>query len=135
MSETSSTTVDDLEDHVRPNISRIESYRDEVALARKKRWPYDRIAALLKERHGLVVSDRAVSAFCRRRGIQKGVGETAADSVTATHNPDATPRSDHSITPPSDALAGLLPKFRKKKIFTPREGPIRTHSNGGLDDT
>ena len=132
MNEDSGTASNDLEEHVRPNVSRIESHREEVALARKRRWPYDRIVALLKERHGLVVSDRAVSAFCRRRGIQKGVGET--DSDISIQDTTPTPRRESSSVAPPDALAGLLPKFKKKKIFTPREGPIRTRSNGGLDE-
>ena len=133
MKEPSSIDPHNLDEHIRPNVSRIESYREEVALARKKRWPYDRIATLLKERHGLVVSDRAVSAFCRRRGIKKGVGETA-DASAIQHSAAAPPR-ERSIASPSDALASLLPKFQKKKIFTPREGPIRTRSNGGLDES
>ena len=132
MDKSSATETNNIDEHVRPNVSRIESYREEVALARKKRWPYDRIAALLEERHGLVVSDRAVSAFCRRRGIKKGVGETAVVPPTEIGAP--TLRRKNSSDPPSDALANLLPKFQKKKIFTPREGPIRTRSNGGLDE-
>ncbi len=132
MSKTSSTPTENLEEHVRPNVSRIEIYRKEVALARKKGWPYARIAAFLKEHHELVVSDRAVSAFCRRRGIKKGVGETTTDS--ATQNTTETPATKSPSTSSQDALASLLPKFRKKKIFTPREGPVRTRSNGGLDE-
>ncbi len=125
MNLNSNNAADDLDEHVRPNVSRIERYRNEVARARKKRWPYERIAAHLKESYGLVVSDRAVSAFCRRRGIKKGVGETMGEP---THS--KKPR-----VPAPGGLTNLLPKFRKKKVFTPRDGPVATRMNGELDDS
>ncbi|MCB1100608.1 MAG: hypothetical protein KDN22_33910 [Verrucomicrobiae bacterium] len=66
----------DLPEHVRPNLSHLETYRSLVALARRRRWPFQAIAYLLLEQHGLHISRRSVSDFCRRRGIVKGRGET-----------------------------------------------------------
>ena len=65
----------DFPEHVRPNLSRLEAHRSEVALARRLRWSCRVIAELLYERHDLRVSGRSVAYFCKRRGIVKGVGE------------------------------------------------------------
>ena len=122
----------DLDQHVRPNVSRIEPFRAEVALARKRGWPYDKIAAHLNDRHGVTISDRAVSNFCRCRGIKKGLGETTAPSEVAVARPIMKKRPVAS--PSSDVMASIVPRFKRKTVFTNREGPARTRSNGGLDE-
>ena len=120
----------DIEEHVRPNVSRLESHRAEISLARKRGWPYDKIAAHLQERHGLTISDRAVSNFCRCRGIKKGVGETKAAEAVAESRPTERPR----VIGNPDVMASIVPQFKRKTVFTNQEGPARTRSNGGLDE-
>ena len=120
----------DIEEHVRPNVSRLESHRAEIALARKRGWPYDKIADHLQVRHGLTISDRAVSNFCRCRGIKKGVGETKATEPVAESRPTERPR----VIGNPDVMASIVPQFKRKKVFTNQEGPARTRSNGGLDE-
>ncbi len=61
--------------HQRPNRSRLEVWRDEIAEMRSKAWPYSRISTWLRDTHDLAISREAVRQFCCLRGIQKG-GET-----------------------------------------------------------
>jgi len=64
--------------HVRPNLSQLEAFRSEIALARHRKWSCRAIAELLHECHGLHVSGRTVAYFCERRGLVKGIGERLA---------------------------------------------------------
>ena len=99
-----------------------------------RKWPFAKIAALLAERYQLKITGRAISDFCQRRGIKKGIGESIIKGSAPNRRARANSASENASVEPNAALAHLLPKFRKKKIFTPREGPIRTRSNGGLDE-
>ena len=116
-------------EHVRPNISRLEAVRETVAHARKLNWPYRRIATYLAEERGMKMSAKSVRLFCIRRKITKGRGETELES-----------RPEAAVAPPisksySPAMSGLFPSEPKSKSgqrFVPREGPLRTKSNGLL---
>lgn len=119
----------DLPEHVRPNLSRLEAHRSLIALARRRRWPFQAIADLLLEQHGLQISGRSVSDFCRRRGIVKGKGETRKPipgESSVTHR-DPLPGPSRTPTPPRAR------KSKNEKFFF-RDGPLRTRSNGLLND-
>ena len=111
----------DLPEHTRPNVSQLETYRSEVALARRRNWPYRAIAELLLERHALRISGRAISDFCQRRRIQKGVGETHETGRPA-------------IAGRPDLMTEIAPSCpnKGKGRFVPHDGPLRTKSNGLL---
>lgn len=117
---------EDLPEYVRPNLSCLEAHRAEVALARRRKWPCRAIAELLFERHGLRITGRAVSDFCRRRGIVKGVGETRkqnSETETVTGN-----------RAPMPSLAPRHPKKKQTGKYVFRGGPLRTRSNGLLKE-
>jgi hypothetical protein len=119
----------DLPEHVRPNLSRLEAHRSQIALARRRRWPFQAITDLLLEQHGLQISGRSVSDFCRRRGIVKGKGETrdAPQGESGVTYRDPLPGSSPTPTPPKNR------KTTDAKFFF-RDGPLKTRSNGLLSD-
>ena len=122
-----------LPNHVRPNVSRLEAFRSLVAEARRGNWPYRRIVTYLDEQHDLKICAKSIRLFCKRRGIKKGVGETeSAKPIEATRPIEKRRVSTGSK---SDVLSSIVPKFKKKTVFMPREGPARTRSNGGLDES
>ena len=51
----SPTRQEGLPEHTRPNASRLEPFRAEVTLARKRNWPFRAIAEMLKQRHRLII--------------------------------------------------------------------------------
>jgi hypothetical protein len=59
----------DFPPHQRPNVSRLESFRSEIAAMRASNWPFLKIAAWLDEHHQINVSKEAVRQFCKVRGI------------------------------------------------------------------
>ena len=60
------------EAHQRPNLSRLESWRDEITAMRAAQWPYRRIAKWLQEEQLHQVSATAIRNFCLIREIPKG---------------------------------------------------------------
>lgn len=114
-------------------VSCLEEHREVIALSRRRKCSYRTIAVFLLEQHSLKISHRAIREFCCRRGIVKGKGETVPLLAEEPIVPDRQPSAVKSPVP-TTAVANLLPKFRRKKLFIPDEGPIRTRSNGGLED-
>ena len=98
-----------------------------------RKWPFTRIAELLASRYQLKITGRAISDFCQRRGIKKGIGETAALKIAPNHNPIADRPLEKVNAQSTTAMANLLPKLKKKKMFDPRDGPVGTRTNGELD--
>ncbi|MDA0810811.1 MAG: hypothetical protein O3C21_00240 [Verrucomicrobia bacterium] len=119
----------DLPEHARPNLSRLEAHRSQIALARRRRWPFQAIADLLLEQLGLQISGRSISDFCRRRGIVKGKGETREAPQGESGIAHRDPLSGNAPIP-------TQPRARKAKDakFFFRDGPLRTRSNGLLND-
>ncbi|WP_309383972.1 hypothetical protein [Cerasicoccus frondis] len=104
--------METIEPHIRPNISRLEKWRDDIAAMRRQLWPYTRIAQWLLDQHGLQISDVAIRKFCNRRGIPKG---------NASNQP--TPR-----TPAKRSLEPLRPRKPVKRIFDFDENkPLEIH--------
>lgn len=61
----------DFPPHQRPNVSRLEAFRSEIAAMRSSNWPFQMIAGWLRENRQLEVSKEAVRQFCNVRGIGK----------------------------------------------------------------
>jgi|GEM_PF-3162264 len=113
--------------HVRPNVSCIEPYRGEVALAREGSWPYPKIAVLLKERHDLDVSPRTICDFCLRRNIEKGVGETRVKPRIETY------RTQKHASMTEGGLTRVATGKKKGGFTYDDDGPLRTIANGLLN--
>lgn len=62
----------EVKQHVRPNISRLEKWRDEITTMRRLNWPNDKIAQWLHDEKAFKISGEAVRKFCKVRGIKKG---------------------------------------------------------------
>jgi hypothetical protein len=121
-----SSDADNLPEHVDPNVSCLEPHRSEVAQARRRRWPYQAIATLLHERHGLRISSRAVCGFCLRRGIVKGKGETR--TLPAELGERRTAQSS-----PADVLRPTRSRRTGNVFKYDDDGPLKTRTNGLLD--
>lgn len=79
------------EPHRRPNESKLEVFREEIAEMRALEWPLRKIADWLRTEKSCEVSYEAVRNFCDVRGIVKGhVGQRRSAeraNVQAKKNP------------------------------------------------
>lgn len=133
-SQSTQPRLDGLPRYTSPNVSCLEAFRAEIARARQQNWPFRAIAEMLREQHQLVIRPRAICGFCKRRGIEKGVGETQPSAPSPA--PVAAPTTSRSSALPDRHTAdALTPRpRRKKKRFVYTEGPLRTRANGLLKD-
>lgn len=130
MSDPEATSSPILKKHVRPNVSRLEPVRQEIAEARRSHWPYRKIIDYLRSEHEITIALRNLRLFCIRRGIEKGVGETAAISEEIGP-PPLTKRE------PKRNLVPHVAKRRKPSGFVYTEedaGPMKTRANGLIKD-
>lgn len=79
----------DFPQHQRPNVSRMENFRSEIAAMRSSDWPFQKIAEWLRENRQLEVSKEAVRQFCIVRGINKA---TAPPQSVNNRIPPASPK-------------------------------------------
>ena len=103
--------------HQRPNESRLEAYRSEIAAMRQSNWPYRRIAGWLRAEKGLKISHEAVRKFCQVRKI--GVGGAAQPSKRSPAViPQPQAQTDKDSAPPA------------RRVFSFDDSqPIRTVNN------
>lgn len=59
------------EPHLRPNLSKLETWRSEITEMRSLKWPYTRIVAWLSIEQNFKISSEAVRQFCKVRSISK----------------------------------------------------------------
>ena len=61
----------EIEYHIRPNISRLEKYRTEIKQMRRRNWPNAKIAQWLLDYKNLKISGESVRKFCHAHDIKK----------------------------------------------------------------
>lgn len=60
-----------VEQHTRPNQSKLTPYKKDIELRRAKNWPYRRIIQWLSDEKRITVAYETLRQFCRVRGISK----------------------------------------------------------------
>ena len=92
------------------NESRLEPHRAFVAELRRQGWPFHAMAERLQKECGVSISVSAIHAFCKKRKIKKGIGETVSQPATSTSQAATTKNVADSLKPATSP--------RKKKRFS-----------------
>lgn len=73
----------DFPPHQRPNVSRLEIFRSEIAAMRASNWPFQKISAWLAYQHQIIISKEAVRQFCKIRRIGNTTSDILSNSCPA----------------------------------------------------
>ena len=92
------------------NESRLEPHRAFVTELRRQGWPFHAMADRLQKECGVSISVSAIHAFCKKRKIKKGIGETASHTAPSTSQAATQGNVADSLRP--------VPPPRKKKRFS-----------------
>jgi hypothetical protein len=83
----------DFPPHQRPNVSRLETFRSEIAAMRSSNWPFRKIAEWLRENGHLAVSKEAVRQFCKVRHIGSEPLDPMSHQARTVINPPKKPQA------------------------------------------
>ncbi len=70
----------------KPNVSRLEQWRDDITEMRALNWPYPEIAKWLLDQHQLKITSEAIRQFCNLRNIIKGAPPKQKNNSPKSHN-------------------------------------------------
>lgn len=76
--------------HLRPNCSKLEKWRKEIAKMRSLNWPYQKIIDWLQHKEGYKAGRETLRQFCIVRGIRKG--QQHRRSLQNASNPQSKPQ-------------------------------------------
>ncbi|MGB0372008.1 MAG: hypothetical protein ACPGN3_11790 [Opitutales bacterium] len=106
----------------RTNVSKLETWRDDIVEMRSLNWPHDAIAQWLAEECNFSISGEAVRQFCKVRNISKGPPATEVRLHRASTDIQNSRPTQNSEPAP-------MKKRRKKKFSYDASKPIQINRN------
>ena len=76
--------------HRRPNLSRLDPFKDQIATMRKQQWPYRKIMEWLAD-EGIAIAYEPLRKFCLRRGIADGSSSKRPTRSRSAKQPSPSP--------------------------------------------